>query len=283
MKQLNDKDIEAISVLTIDSRRPETIGLIKKHGINLPMNAPTQMVDKAFLSLAKQNSNFRADFSALAHDTSLSFTGSNEGNWFNGDGKGVVGSLVKNSFFTNKPKVMTYTPDAGGTTLTGQGYKSKSITAIPYGRPKSPYKPSRGGSAILPFTGSNEGDFFNASASQLSRQAGGATAVKVGTTNPALATDTTTEKKGGFWSYLSDVFTPDTTRDILNTALNIWSVKQTGQNAATTQNNLDQARFDLQESGGTTATQGMGVGTIILISVGALALIGGIIYFVRKK
>ena len=133
------------------------------------------------------------------------------------------------------------------------------------------------------FTGKNEGDFFNASASQLSRQAGGASATKVGTTNPALETATTTEKKGGFWSYLSEVFTPDTTRDIINTGLNIWSVKQTGQNAATTQNNLDQARFDLQESGGTTATQGMGVGTIILISVGALALIGGIIYFVRKK
>jgi hypothetical protein len=217
MKQLNDKDIEAISVMTIDSRRPETIGLIKKHGINLPSNAPTKLVDKAFLSLVKQSDKFREDFSALAHDTSLSFTGTNEGNWFNN------------------------------------------------------------------FTGKNEGDFFNTSASQLSRQAGGATAVKVGTTNPAMATDTTTEKKGGFWSYLSEVFTPDTTRDIINTGLNIWSVKQTGQNAATTQNNLDQARFDLQEGGTTTATQGMGVGSIILISVGALALIGGIIYFVRKK
>ena len=218
MKQLNDKDIEAISVMTIDSRRPETIGLIKKHGINLPSNSPTKLVDKAFLSLVKQSDKFREDFSALAHDTSLSFTGTNEGNWFNS------------------------------------------------------------------FTGKNEGDFFNASASQLSRQAGGASATKVGTTNPAAAATTTeTEKKGGFWSYLGQVFTPDTTRDIINTGLNIWSVKQTGQNAATTQNNLDQARFDLQDGGGTTATQGMGVGTIILISVGALALIGGIIYFVRKK
>ena len=219
MKQLNDKDIESISVLTIDSRRPETIGLIKKHGINLPTNAPTKLVDKAFLSLVKQSDKFREDFSALAHDTSVSFTGTNEGNWF-----------------TN-------------------------------------------------FTGKNEGNWFNASASELLRQSGGASATKVGTTNPATAaeTTTTTEKKGGFWSYLGQVFTPDTTRDIINTGLNIWSVKQTGQNAATTQNNLDQARFDLQEGSGTTATQGMGVGTIILISVGALALIGGIIYFVRKK
>ena len=45
------------------------------------------MLDKAFISLAKQNAKFREDFSALAHDTTLSFTGSNEGNWFNGDGK----------------------------------------------------------------------------------------------------------------------------------------------------------------------------------------------------
>jgi hypothetical protein len=217
MKQLNDKDIESISVLTIDSRRPETIGLIKKHGMNLPMNAPTKLVDKAFLSLAKQSDKFREDFSALAYDTSVSFTGSNEGNWFN-------------DLKTN-------------------------------------------------FTGKNEGDFFNANAQ----------GKPVGTTNAfanplnASSIDTTEEKKGGFWSYLSDVFTPDTTRNIVNTALNIWSVKQTGQNAATTQNNLDQARFDLQQGGTTTATQGMGVGTIILISVGALALIGGIIYFVRKK
>ena len=84
MKQLNDKDIEAISVMTIDSRRPETIGLIKKHGINLPSNSPTKLVDKAFLSLVKQSDKFREDFSALAHDYIFVFLrGTNEGNWFN--------------------------------------------------------------------------------------------------------------------------------------------------------------------------------------------------------
>lgn len=236
MKHLDDKSIEAISVLTIDSRRPETIGLIKKHGINLPSNSPTKLVDKAFLSLVKQSDKFREDFSALAHDTSVSFTGSNEGN-----------------FFTN---------------FTGKNEGNW------FSDPKTN------------FTGKNEGDFFNASASQLSRQAGGATATKIGTTNPASTSTTTTdttEKKGGFSSYLGQVFTPDTTRDIINTGLNIWSVKQTGQNASTTQNNLDQARYDLQDKTDTSASQGMGVGTIILISVGALALIGGIIYFVRKK
>ena len=271
MKQLNDKDIEAISVLTIDSRRPETIGLIKKHGINLPANAPTQLVDKAFISLAKQNAKFREDFSALAHDTTLSFTGSNEGNWFNGDGKTTFVGILKGK--------ESYTPDAGGSALTGQ-YKPNKIVAIPLGRPKSPYKPSKGGSPILPFTGSNEGDFFNASASQLAQQAGGSKAVK---TSATPSSSDTTSTSGGWKAYFSNLFTPEFTQSILNTGLNVWSNKQIGQNAATTQNNLDQARFDLQDGGGTTATQGMGVGTIILISVGALALIGGIIYFVRKK
>lgn len=214
MKQLNDKDIASISVLTIDSRRPQTIGLIKKHGINLPANAPTKLVDKAFISLAKQNAKFREDFSALAHDTSVSFTGSNEGN-----------------FFTN-------------------------------------------------FTGKNEGNWFNASASQLAQQSGASKAVK--TTATPTATDTTSTS-GGWKAYFSNLFSPEFTQSILNTGLNVWSNKQIGQNAVTTQNVLDQARQDLQDNGGTTASQGMGVGSIILISVGALALIGGIIYFVRKK
>jgi hypothetical protein len=216
MKQINDKDIASISVLTIDSRRPETIGLIKKHGINLPSNAPTQLVDKAFITLAKQNNKFREDFSSLAYDTSLSFTGSNEGNFFNN------------------------------------------------------------------FTGKNEGNWFNSngiqpSASQLAKNAGGEAAVK------DLTSTDTTAKKSGFLSYLSDLFTPEFSRDILNTGLNVWSNKQIGQNAPTTQNVLDDARFELQDKTTTTAAQGMGVGSIILISVGALALIGGIIYFVRKK
>lgn len=232
MKQLDDKHIETIAVMTIDSRRPQTIGLIKKHGINLPANAPTKLVDKAFISLAKQSDKFREDFSKLAHDTSLSFTGSNEGNWFN--------------WITSKSE--------------GTNFEDTKNN----------------------FTGKNEGDFFNASASQLSRQAGGASATKVGTTNPAMATTSTTST-GGFKTWLTNLFTPEFTQGVLNTGLNIWSVKQTGQNAVTTQNNLDQARFDLQEGQGASASQGMGVGSIILISVGALALIGGIIYFVRKK
>jgi cobalamin biosynthesis Mg chelatase CobN len=216
MKQLNDKDIASISVLTIDSRRPETIGLIKKHGISLPANAPTQLVDKAFISLAKQNAKFREDFSALAHDTSVSFTGSNEGN-----------------FFTN-------------------------------------------------FTGKNEGNWFNSngvqpSASQLAQQAGASAAVK------DLTSTATTPKTSGWKDYFSNLFTPDFTRDILNTGLNVWSNKQIGQNAPTTQNTLDEARYELQDKTDTTKSQGMGVGSIILISVVALALIGGVIYFVRKK
>jgi hypothetical protein len=218
MKQLNDKDVVSIAVMTIDGKRPETIGLIKKHGINLPTNAPTKLVDKAFISLTKQNPKFREDFSALAHDTSVSFTGTNEGNWF------------------SDPKTN--------------------------------------------FTGKNEGDFFNASASQLAQQAGASKAVKT-TATPTATSSTSTG--GGWKDYFANLFTPDFTRDILNTGLNVWSNKQIGQNATTTQNVMDEARYDLQDKTDTKATQGMGVGTIILISLGALALIGGVIYFVRKK
>jgi len=257
MKQLNDKDIASISVLTIDSRRPETIGLIKKHGINLPANAPTQLVDKAFISLAKQNSNFRADFSALAHDTSLSFTGSNEGNWFNGDGLTPLQKMIP-VLGTKKVK---YPINPLGT------------KPIPY--PKSKYNPSQGGSAILPFTGSNEGDFFNLTAGSVAPKA-------VKTSANSSSTDTTA-KTSGWKDYFANLFTPEFSRDILNTGLNVWSNKQIKQNAVTTQNALDEARYDLQDKTDTTKSQGMGVGSIILISVGALALIGGIIYFVRKK
>jgi hypothetical protein len=130
------------------------------------------------------------------------------------------------------------------------------------------------------FTGKNEGDFFNASASQLAQQAGASKAVKT----TATPTPTSSTSTGGGWKeYLTNLFSPEFTQSVLNTGLNVWSNKQIGQNAVTTQNALDQARFDLQEGSGATASQGMGVGSIILISVGALALIGGIIYFVRKK
>lgn len=230
MKQLNDKEVVSIAVMTIDAKRPETIGLIKKHGINLPANAPTKLVDKAFISLTKQSEKFRDEFSKLAHDTSLSFTGTNEGNWFNN--------------FTGKNE--------------GNWFSDPKTN----------------------FTGKNEGDFFNASASQLAQQAGASKAVKT-TATPTATSSTSTG--GGWKDYLTNLFSPEFTQSVLNTGLNVWSNKQIGQNAVTTQNALDQARFDLQEGSGTTASQGMGVGSVILISVVALALIGGVIYYVRKK
>jgi hypothetical protein len=62
------------------------------------------------------------------------------------------------------------------------------------------------------------------------------------------------------------------------------SVKQTGQNAPTTQGAMDTAREEyFQEQGKQTTGSGMGVGSIILLSLGGLLLIGGIIYFVRNK
>ena len=73
-------------------------------------------------------------------------------------------------------------------------------------------------------------------------------------------------------------------KSIVNTGLNVWSVKQTGQNAPTAQGSMDTARQEyFQEQGKQTTGSGMGVGSIILLSLGGLLLIGGIIYFVRKK
>lgn len=87
-------------------------------------------------------------------------------------------------------------------------------------------------------------------------------------------------KKPSFFDY----FTPEAFKDILNTGLNILSVKQTGQNAPTAQGAMDTAREEyFQEQGKESKSSGMGVGSIILLSLGGLLLIGGIIYFVRKK
>jgi hypothetical protein len=98
----------------------------------------------------------------------------------------------------------------------------------------------------------------------------------VNATNPASSG----AKKPSFFDY----FTPENFKDILNTGLNILSVKQTGQNAPTTQGAMDTAREEyFQEQGKQTTGSGMGVGSIILLSLGGLLLIGGIIYFVRNK
>ena len=94
----------------------------------------------------------------------------------------------------------------------------------------------------------------------------------------------TTSSKDSIWSKIGDYFSPDVFKSVVNTGLNVWSVKQTGQNAPTAQGSMDTARQEyFQEQGKQTTGSGMGVGSIILLSLGGLLLIGGIIYFVRNK
>lgn len=125
----------------------------------------------------------------------------------------------------------------------------------------------------LSFTG--ESGFFQASGGTPSLS--GNASILANASNP---TSGSTAKKGAFWDY----FSPDVFKSIVNTGLNVWSVKQTGQNAPTAQGSMDTAREEyFQEQGKQTTGSGMGVGSIILLSLGGLLLIGGIIYFVRKK
>jgi hypothetical protein len=101
---------------------------------------------------------------------------------------------------------------------------------------------------------------------------------------PSTSTTTSTSS-GGFLSKLGEYLSPDVFKSIVNTGLNVWSVKQTGQNAPTAQGAMDSARETYYQQQGTQSSEksGMGVGSIILLSVGGLLLLGGIIYFVRKK
>jgi len=98
-----------------------------------------------------------------------------------------------------------------------------------------------------------------------------------------LKTDSTS--KSSTLSKFGEYFSPDVFKSILNTGLNVWSVKQTGQNAPTAQGAMDTAREQYYQEQGTKKNEksGMGIGSIILLSVGGLLLLGGIIYLVRKK
>lgn len=103
----------------------------------------------------------------------------------------------------------------------------------------------------------------------------------VNASNPSTST---TAPKSSVWGKIGEYFSPDVFKSVVNTGLNVWSVKQTGQNAPTAQGSMDTAREEyFAEQGKQSTGSGMGVGSIILLSLGGLLLIGGIIYFVRKK
>lgn len=219
MKQITDKDTLKLAILTIDKNRPEVIALINKYGIQLPSNAKTKMVDKAFISLSKISPKFREDFSKIAFESTSNFTGIDD--FYNANGKNFNFTGVDDFY------------SATGVTST----PSKDVQNI------------------------------------------------VG----ASTTTTTTKKAfkdtavGGF---LSNLFTPEFTQGVLNTGLNVWSVKQIGQPSVTAQQQMDAARQSVYQSESdqnAQANKGMGVGTIILISAVAIGLIWGVVYYVKKK
>lgn len=134
------------------------------------------------------------------------------------------------------------------------------------------------GEASASFKGEN--GFFNASGGTPSLSSNANSLMN--SSNPPSGT---TSSSGGVFSKISEYFSPDVFKSIVNTGLNVWSVKQTGQNAPTAQGSMDSAREQYYEEQSTQkgGKSGMGVGSIILLSVGGLLLLGGIIYFVRKK
>ena len=85
--------------------------------------------------------------------------------------------------------------------------------------------------------------------------------------------------RGRFGSFLSSVFTADTIQNLINTGLNVWSVKQTGQPANLVSGDLNTGRDQLNQP----PTKGTSTTTMVLIGVGALVLIGVAVYFYKKK
>jgi hypothetical protein len=84
----------------------------------------------------------------------------------------------------------------------------------------------------------------------------------------------------GLGKFLSSVFTPETIQNGISTGLNIWSIKQTGQPASNVGSDIGTGRDQLNDA---PPTKGTSTTTLVLIGVGALALIGVAVYFYKKK
>lgn len=89
----------------------------------------------------------------------------------------------------------------------------------------------------------------------------------------------TTDKKQ---SAFAEAFDADTIRNVINTGLNIWATRS-GTTAATT-NDLQSGRDTLSlEPTNQTPTKGIGTTGIVLISIGALAAVGVLVYYLTKN
>jgi len=91
------------------------------------------------------------------------------------------------------------------------------------------------------------------------------------------------DKKSGFWG---DVFNPDFTRNTLDNIMNIVSVKL-GAGNTTPYSGMSDASSGFppkdDDKGNGSANSGLSVGSIVGISLGVIAIIGAVVYFVRKK
>jgi hypothetical protein len=80
---------------------------------------------------------------------------------------------------------------------------------------------------------------------------------------------------------LREAFDADTIKNIINTGLGIWAARS-GTTASTT-NDLQTGRETLGLQGQNQPTRGIGTTGIVLISVGAIAAIGVLIYYLSKN
>jgi hypothetical protein len=107
---------------------------------------------------------------------------------------------------------------------------------------------------------------------------------------PPLNSTTTSKvvkQRSGFGQWLSDTFDANTTQNIINTGLGIWSYQKTGSTTSPSGNTiLDAARQQSQppmDEGKQGAKSGLTTTGIVLISVAAIGLIGFAFYKTMKK
>lgn len=165
-------------------------------------------------------------------------------------------SQIEKAFATLLPKSEKFRNDFTKLILrtTQQDYSGFSGTDLPSGKGLTPTSPS---SPIITFP----------------------------TTPIQSPTGLTSKPKKSFsdtavGSFLSSLLTPENAQSAINTGLNVWSIKQTGQPANVVTNDLNAGRDELPPNGN---GRGISTTTTIVLVVGALALIGVAVYFYKKK
>jgi hypothetical protein len=62
------KGVYAVATRTIETRKPETVALMQKYGMNVSQADSNSKIDKAFFALLPRSRGFRNDFSTLASE-----------------------------------------------------------------------------------------------------------------------------------------------------------------------------------------------------------------------